>query len=161
MTNLKNEVLEGLRAALRGPLWQPGDDGYEAARTIWNATIERRPALVAHCEGTADVMAAVDFARSNGLPLAVRGGGHNIAGNALCDDGLVIDLRGMRGVQVDPEARLARVEGGALLSDVEARGSFADKRGQRHAGRAVQRRHARHPTGIHTHARQLAARQAG
>jgi len=119
MTGLKNEVLEGLRGMLRGPLWQPGDAEYDAARTLWNATIERRPALVAHCEGTADVMAAVDFARRNGLPLAVRGGGHNIAGSALCDDGLVIDLRGMRGAQVDPDTRLARVDGGALLADVD------------------------------------------
>jgi FAD/FMN-containing dehydrogenase len=119
MTGLKNEVLAGLRAALRGPLWQPGDPEYDAARTIWNATIERRPALVVHCEGSADVMVAVDFARRHALPLAVRGGGHNIAGSALCDDGLVIDLRGMRGVHVDPEQRVAWVEGGALLSDVD------------------------------------------
>ena len=119
MTTMNSEVVAGFRAALRGPVLQPGDPDYDAARMVWNAMIERRPALVARCAGTADVMAAVTFARRHGLPLAVRGGGHNIAGNALCDDGLVIDLSGMRGVHVDPEARLAWVDGGALLSDVD------------------------------------------
>jgi FAD/FMN-containing dehydrogenase len=81
--------------------------------------IERRPALIARCAGTADVLACVAFARDHGLELAVRAGGHNIAGNALCDDGLVIDLTGMRAVHVDPEARRARVEGGATLADFD------------------------------------------
>lgn len=119
MTKMNSEVVAGLRAALRGPVFEPGDPDYDAARTIWNAMIERRPALIARCTGTADVLAAVGFARQHGLPLAVRGGGHNIAGNALCDDGLVIDLSGMRGVHVDPKACLAWVDGGALLSDVD------------------------------------------
>jgi len=108
-----------LRAALRGPLLGPDDAGYDAARSVWNAMIERRPALLARCAGTADVRTAVQFARRHGLPLAVRGGGHNIAGSAVCDDGLVIDLSGMRGVHVDPDTRLAQVDGGALLSDVD------------------------------------------
>jgi FAD/FMN-containing dehydrogenase len=119
MTMMKSEVVDGFRAALRGAVLQPGDEQYDAARTVWNAMIERRPALIVRCAGTADVMAAIGFARQHGLSLAVRGGGHNIAGNALCDDGLVIDLSGMRGVHVDPEASMAWVEGGALLSDVD------------------------------------------
>jgi FAD/FMN-containing dehydrogenase len=119
MTKMNNEVVAGLRAALRGPVIQPGDPDYDAARMIWNAMIERRPALIARCMGTADVLAAVAFAVQHGLPLAVRGGGHNIAGNALCDDGLVIDLSAMRGVRVDPETRMAWVDGGALLSDLD------------------------------------------
>jgi FAD/FMN-containing dehydrogenase len=119
MTSMKSEVVDGLKAMLRGPVLQPGDPDYDAARTIWNAMIERRPVLIARCAGTADVLACVRFARQHGLPLAVRGGGHNIAGNALCDDGLVIDLSGMRGVHVDPEARLAWADGGCLLSDLD------------------------------------------
>jgi FAD/FMN-containing dehydrogenase len=119
MTDMRSEVVEGFRATMRGPVLQPGDPDYDGARAIWNAMIERRPALIARCTGTADVLAAVGFARQHGLPLAVKAGGHNIAGSALCDDGLVIDLSGMRGVHVDPQALRARVEGGALLSDVD------------------------------------------
>jgi len=119
MTDMRSEVVEGFRTTLRGPVLQPGDPDYDSARSIWNAMIDRRPALIARCKGSADVAASVDFARAHGVPLAVRGGGHNIAGNAICDDGLVIDLTGMRGVHVDAEARRARVDGGALLSDVD------------------------------------------
>jgi FAD/FMN-containing dehydrogenase len=119
MTNMKNEVVAAFKATLRGPVLQPGDPGYDDARAIWNAMIDKRPALIVRCAGTADVMHAVNFARENGLPLAVRGGGHNIAGSALCDDGMVIDLSGMRDVHVDPRVQLAWVSGGALLSDVD------------------------------------------
>jgi FAD/FMN-containing dehydrogenase len=119
MTGMKNEVIDGFRAALRGPLFEPGDPGYDDGRMVWNAMIERRPALIARCTGTADVLASVAFARRHDIPLAVKGGGHNIAGLAVCDDGLVIDLSGMRGVRVDPDARLAWVDGGALLADVD------------------------------------------
>jgi FAD/FMN-containing dehydrogenase len=119
MTNMKNEVVDAFKATLRGPVLQPGGPGYDEARSIWNAMIDKRPALIVRCAGTADVMLAVNFARENGLPLAVRGGGHNIAGSALCDDGMVIDLSGMRDVHVDPRVRLAWVSGGALLSDVD------------------------------------------
>jgi FAD/FMN-containing dehydrogenase len=119
MTNMKNEVVDAFKATLRGPVLQPGDPGYDDARAIWNAMIDRRPALIARCAGTADVVAAVNFARENGLPLAVKGGGHNIAGSALCEDGMVIDLSPMRDVHVDPRARLAWVSGGALLSDID------------------------------------------
>ena len=119
MTNMKNEVVDAFKATLRGPVLQPGDPGYDDARSIWNAMIDRRPALIVRCAGTADVVAAVNFARENGLPLAVKGGGHNIAGSALCEDGMVIDLSPMRDVHVDPRARLAWVSGGALLSDID------------------------------------------
>jgi FAD/FMN-containing dehydrogenase len=119
MTNMKNEVVEAFKATLRGPVLLPGDPGYDEARAIWNGMIDRHPAMIVRCAGTADVAAAIGFARDNGLPLAVKGGGHNIAGSALCDDGLVIDLSGMRDVHVDPRSRLAWVGGGALLSDVD------------------------------------------
>jgi FAD/FMN-containing dehydrogenase len=119
MTDLKDDAVDQLRAALRGPVLRPQDPGYDSARAIWNAMIDKRPALIACCTGTADVLAAVAFARSQQLPLAVRAGGHNIAGNALCDDGLVIDLTCMRSVHVDPESAVAWVSGGATLADVD------------------------------------------
>jgi FAD/FMN-containing dehydrogenase len=119
MTHMKNEVVDAFKATLRGPVLQPGDPDYEDARALWNAMIDRRPALIVRCSGTADVVASINFARQQGLPLAVRGGGHNIAGSALCDDGLVIDLSGMRDIHVDPRERRAWVGGGALLSDVD------------------------------------------
>jgi FAD/FMN-containing dehydrogenase len=119
MTNMKSDVVDSFKATLRGPLLQPGEPGYDGACMLWNAMIERRPAFIARCTGTADVMAAVRFARDHELPLAVRGGGHNIAGSALCDDGLVIDLSGMRSVHVVPHARIAYVGGGATLADFD------------------------------------------
>jgi FAD/FMN-containing dehydrogenase len=119
MTKLEQDVVDQFRSTLRGNLLQPGDPGYDGARAIWNAMIDKRPALIACCTGTADVLAAVAFARSRHLPLAVRAGGHNIAGNALCDDGLVIDLTCMRSVHVDPDAAVAWVGGGATLGDLD------------------------------------------
>jgi FAD/FMN-containing dehydrogenase len=119
MTNMRSEVVDRFKATLRGRLLQPGMPDYDGARTIWNAMIDRHPALLVRCAGTADVLASVAFARENGLSLAVRGGGHNIGGSALCDDGLVIDLSPMRSVHVDPDARRAWVAGGATLSDFD------------------------------------------
>jgi FAD/FMN-containing dehydrogenase len=119
MTTLTNGPIEGLRASLRGQLLQADVAGYDQARAIWNAMIDRRPAFIVRCAGTADVRTALAFARDHGLPLAVRGGGHNIAGSALCDDGLVIDLSAMKSVQIDPEQRRAHVEGGATLHDFD------------------------------------------
>jgi FAD/FMN-containing dehydrogenase len=119
MNTVTTGAVDNLRASLRGQLLQPADAGYDAARTIWNAMIERRPAFIVRCAGAADVMAAVAFARDHGLRLAVRGGGHNIAGSALCDDGLVIDLSAMRAVRVDPLQRRAWVAGGATLGDFD------------------------------------------
>ncbi|HEX5761261.1 MAG TPA: FAD-binding oxidoreductase [Thermoanaerobaculia bacterium] len=97
----------------------PGDAGYDEARSIWNAMIDRRPALIARCLGAGDVVAGVELARERGLPLSVKGGGHNIAGLAVCDGGLMLDLSLMRGVWVDPAARTARAQAGCLLGDVD------------------------------------------
>jgi FAD/FMN-containing dehydrogenase len=108
-----------LRQVLKGPLLAPADADYEQARQVWNATIDRRPALIARCRSTGDVQQVVKFARQRGLLLAVRGGGHNIAGNAVCEGGLVLDLSPMRGVTVDANARTARVQGGATLGDLD------------------------------------------
>src|SRR4051812_39252495 len=99
--------------AMRGQVLSPRDDGYDAARAIWNGAHDGRPALIARCAGVADVMRAVELARSENLLVAVRGGGHSIPGFSSCDDGLVIDLSGMQAVHVDPAAQTARVEAGA------------------------------------------------
>jgi FAD/FMN-containing dehydrogenase len=108
-----------LRARLAGGLMQQGDDGYDAARVVWNGMIDRRPACIARCACTADVIESVGFARRHGLELSVRGGGHNVAGYAVCEAGLMIDLSPMRAVRVNAAARRAWVEGGALWSDVD------------------------------------------
>ncbi|MFZ0790283.1 MAG: FAD-dependent oxidoreductase, partial [Chromatiaceae bacterium] len=115
-----SSAVESLKAELRGPLLVPGDDGYDASRTVWNAMIDRRPALAIHCAGVNDIKRAVDFARAHGLMTSVKGGGHNIAGSAVCDGGLLIDLSGMRSVRVDPKARVAHVEPGATLGDFDS-----------------------------------------
>ena len=93
--------------------------GYDEARQIWNASIDKRPGVIARCSGVADVIAAIDFARANKLETAIRGGGHNVGGRALCDDGLVIDLSQMRSVHVDAASRKVRVQGGATLGDLD------------------------------------------
>jgi FAD/FMN-containing dehydrogenase len=108
-----------LASALRGRLIGAGDPDYNTARQVWNAMIDRRPALIARCTGAADVLAAVRFAARHDIALSIRGGGHNIAGSALCEGGLVIDLSAMRGVRVDTLARRAWVQAGALLGDVD------------------------------------------
>jgi FAD/FMN-containing dehydrogenase len=118
-TDLSSAAVDDFASRLQGELIQPGDRGYEPARQIWNGMIDRRPALVARCAGAEDVVAAVNFARDNELPLAVRGGGHGVAGHALCDGGLVIDLTAMRAVEVDPEALTARAQGGCTLGDLD------------------------------------------
>lgn len=112
-------VVEKLRAALRGPLIGPADPSYDEARAVWNAMIDRRPALIAQCRGEADVRTALCFARAHDLPVAVRGGGHNIAGSAVCDAGMVIDLSLMRAVRVDSRRCVAHVEPGCTLGDVD------------------------------------------
>jgi FAD/FMN-containing dehydrogenase len=111
--------IEELQRSLRGTLLLPGEPEYDQARALWNAMIDKRPAVILRCAGAADVRTGVNFAREHGLPLAVRGSGHNIAGSALVNDGLVIDLSAMRSVQVHPQQRRAWVEGGALLRDVD------------------------------------------
>ena len=97
-----------------GELLHPGEAAYEEARRIWNGAIDRRPAVIARCRDAEDVMSALRFARECDLEVAVRGGGHGVAGHSVCDDGIVIDLSPMRGVHVDPLARIARVQAGAL-----------------------------------------------
>jgi FAD/FMN-containing dehydrogenase len=116
---MEEAAVAALREGFGGTVITPADPGYDQARRIWNASIERRPALIARCAGTADVVRAVRFAREHGLVAAVRGGGHNVAGRALCDDGIVIDLSAMRGVFVDPAARTVRVQPGCTLGDVD------------------------------------------
>lgn len=116
---LGQDVVTDLRKVLRGALLQPGDAGYGEARSIWNGMIAREPALIARVSGASDVVACVNFARENGLPLSIRGGGHNIAGTALCDGGLTIDMSLRRGVRVDPGRQIVRAEGGATWGDVD------------------------------------------
>ena len=118
-TKLDAEAIEGFAAGIRGPVLQPGDAGYEEARAIWNGLIDRRPALIVQPTGAADVVDAVNFAREHNLLLSVKGGGHNVAGNAVNDDGIVIDLARMRGIHVDPKTRTVRVQGGANLGDMD------------------------------------------
>ena len=117
---LGEATIQELREAVRGEILAPGDEGYEEASKIWNGAHDgHRPALVVRCTGAADVISAVGFARSNDLPIAVRGGGHSVAGFSTCDDGIVIDLSPMSRVRVDPEARRATVGGGATWADVD------------------------------------------
>jgi FAD/FMN-containing dehydrogenase len=116
---VSSDSLDKLKTSLHGQLILPGDEAYDGARIVWNAMFDRRPSLIARCRSAADVVAAVNFARENDLLCAVRGGGHNIAGHAACDNGLVIDLTRMNAVQVDKRERTARVEGGALWADVD------------------------------------------
>src|SRR5918994_5294958 len=111
--------IQSLRSTFHGELFEPDDSGYNDACRIWNASIRKHPALIARCSGVADIIAAVNFARENGLLTAIRGGGHNVGGRALCDDGIVIDLSHMGAVHVDPITRTVRVQGGATLCDLD------------------------------------------
>jgi FAD/FMN-containing dehydrogenase len=116
---LDSEAARGLADGVRGAVFRPGDRGYDDARTIWNGLIDRRPALIVQCTGAADVVDAVNFARDQNLLLSIKAGGHNVAGNAVNDDGLVIDLSQMRGVHVDPSTQTVRAQGGALWGDCD------------------------------------------
>ncbi|HUG13676.1 MAG TPA: FAD-binding oxidoreductase, partial [Thermomicrobiales bacterium] len=118
-TTIDDTLIQEFAAGIRGTLIQPNDPEYEAARKVYNGMIDRRPALIARCANAGDVMAAVNFAREQNLLVAIRGGGHNGPGLGTCDNGLVIDLAPMHGVRVDPAARTARVEGGAVWGDVD------------------------------------------
>lgn len=108
-----------LKPKLRGELLFPNGQGYDKARTLWNIMIDRHPAMIVRCAGTADVIEAVRFARANGLVLSVKGGGHSFSGKSVCDGGLVVDLSLMRSVWVDPLSKTARAEAGALVSDLD------------------------------------------
>jgi hypothetical protein len=112
-------LVDELRGKFQGRLIGPKDSDYDEARRIWNGMIDKRPALIAQCAGTPDVVAAVNLARERSLVVAVRGGGHNVSGNALCDDGIVVDLRPMKGVNVDPDRRIASAEGGVTWGEYD------------------------------------------
>src|SRR5262249_4610024 len=117
---LGDATVQELREAIHGQVFRPGEDGYLETSRVWNGAYDdRRPALIVRCSGAADVIAALGFARSNDLEVAVRGGGHSLAGFSTCDGGLVIDLSEMRSVRVDARARRAEVGGGATWADVD------------------------------------------
>jgi FAD/FMN-containing dehydrogenase len=118
--DLSDSAVESFAEAFHGRIVRPSDADYDAARTVWNAAIDRYPVLIARVADVDDVHLTVAFAREQGLPLAVRGGGHNVAGAGTCDGGIVLDLGGLRTVAVDPERRTARVGGGSLWSDVDS-----------------------------------------
>ena len=111
--------LAGVQDNFRGELLRPSDASYEDARLVWNASINRFPALIARCAGVADVIDSVNLARENGLLVAVRGGGHSFPGQSVCDGGIVIDLSPMKGIRVDPEARTVRAQAGVLLGELD------------------------------------------
>ena len=119
MVRIDGATLETLAANFSGELIQPQHLGFDAARQIWNGHVQRRPALIARCRGTADVMAAVRFCREYNLPASVRGGGHAVAGHAICDRGVVIDLSAMTGSRVDPLARTIQLQGGCLNAHLD------------------------------------------
>ena len=120
VTIVSAEEIASLRARLRGQMLLPGDPAYDEARQVWNAMIDRRPALIIRCASDSDVIQGVRFARGHGgLLLAIRGGGHNIAGSAVCEGGIMLDLSPMRSVQVDPARRIARVEPGVTLAEFD------------------------------------------
>lgn len=118
-TSRDERGVEGFAASLRGELLRPGDPDYDEARKVWNGMIDRRPDFIARCRSAADVIRAVNFARENGILLAVRGGGHNVAGTGTVDGGLLIDLSPMKGVHVDPERRTVRAEGGVTIGELD------------------------------------------
>ncbi len=120
MTHTITKGMDGFRAAMDGPVILPGEAGFDDGRRVWNAAIDRRPAVIARCTTAADVVAAVGFAREHGLEISVRGGAHNPAGTAVTEGGLMIDLSELNAVTVDPAARRARAGGGALLADLDA-----------------------------------------
>ena len=116
---IEDEALNSLSQAMRGELVAPGSNGYDAARRVFNGMIDRRPALIARCRGVSDVQAAISFARAHDLPVAVRGGGHNVAGHGTCDGGVLVDCSLMRGVRVDVAAQTARADPGCTWTDFD------------------------------------------
>lgn len=148
---LNPNATQDLRARLRGALLLPGDPGYDDARSIWNAMIDRRPALIVRCLGVTDVVTGVNFAREHNLPLSIKSGGHNISGLAVWEGGLMLDMSLMRGVWVDPTTRTARAQAGCLLGDLDretdawpgrrARLRFHHRHRRPHAGRRLRLPH--------------------
>ena len=116
---LKRTEIEDLKDSLRGELLLPGNKGYDGARAVWNAMIDKQPALIARCQGAADVAAAITFARERNLLTAVRGGGHSISGKSVCEGGLMIDMSDMNTVHVDQHKRIARADGGCLEGHID------------------------------------------
>ncbi len=116
---INSASIELFKNNLQGPLLVPGENGYDEARSVWNGMIDRRPALIVCCESVHDVIASVHFANENGLVISIKGGGHGVAGKAVCENGLMIDLSKMNSVSVDPEAQTARVGPGAKLGDLD------------------------------------------
>jgi FAD/FMN-containing dehydrogenase len=116
---LQAEAIEQFRKNHRGPVITPQDPGYDECRRVWNAMIDKRPAVIARCRSAVDVIAAVKFGRDTGLPIAIRGGGHGVAGRATCEDGIVIDFSEMKGIRVDPRARTARAEPGLRWNEFD------------------------------------------
>ncbi len=116
---LEEAVIQEFAAGFSGELIRRGDEGYDDARIVYNAMIDRHPALIARCTGVADVIAAVNFARENGLVVAVRGGGHSVPGYGVCEGGIVIDLTPMKGIWVDPDARTARAQAGVTWGEFD------------------------------------------
>lgn len=119
VNNLDEAQVLAFKSVMRGSVFEPGDADYDTTRKVYNAMIDRHPRMIAHCADVADVIASVNLARKTGLLVSVRGGGHGVAGFAVCDDGLMIDLSGMRGIRVDPEKGTVRVEGGCVWADVD------------------------------------------
>jgi FAD/FMN-containing dehydrogenase len=118
-TKISSETLAGLRARVRGDVLIAGEEGYDKARTVWNSMVDRSPGLIVSCATATDVQASVEFARSTGALLSVRGGGHNIAGSAVCEGGVMIDLTPMKSVQIDAATRTAWVEPGVTLAEFD------------------------------------------
>jgi FAD/FMN-containing dehydrogenase len=119
MTTLLNETLEKLKTKVKGSVVLPDDPNYDEVRKIWNAMIDRRPAVIVQCAEANDVPHAIAFARENDLEISIRGAGHNIAGNSLCDNGVMIDFSTMGNVRIDTQKRRAYVEPGATLGDFD------------------------------------------
>ena len=118
-TQIDRSAVDALQTSFRGEVLRPGDLGYDEQRRVWNGSIDRHPALIARCTGVADIRAALRFARTQDLVVAVRGGGHSFPGLSVCDDGMLVDLGPMKGIRVDPEARTARVQAGVLLGELD------------------------------------------
>lgn len=112
-------LVEELRARIRGEILRPGDERYDTSRRVFNAMIDRHPALIMRCAGASDVINGVNFAREHGLPLSIKGGGHSVAGNAVCDGGLMLDLSSMKGIRVDPARRIASAQPGLMLGEFD------------------------------------------
>src|SRR5262249_48945907 len=119
-TIIDESTVQVIRGRFAGELLEPGDDGYDDARSLFNGMIDRRPRLIVRCTGAADVVAGVLLARETGLPLSIKGGGHGVNGHAVCDDGIMLDLSPMKRIDIDPVARVARAQAGLKWGEFDA-----------------------------------------